>query len=70
MWSIRATRQIGLFRLRDLLDTLRSFLRLATWIRREIDLVHTNSLKADLIGGFAALLALRRFVGMRMIAWP
>ena len=50
----------NLFGFRNLWATLSFILRLAGWIRRErIDLVHTNSLKADLIGGFAALLARR-----------
>ena len=44
-----------LFRVRDVFDVLAYIWRLAAFIRRQkIRLVHTNSLKADVIGGFAA----------------
>lgn len=47
-----------LLRLRDLLLTARYIWTLADFMRRHhIDLVHTNSLKADILGGFAARLA-------------
>jgi glycosyltransferase involved in cell wall biosynthesis len=53
----------SLLRLGTVWTTLRHIVRLAGFIRRQrIDLVHTNSLKADLIGGLAALLAGRRFI--------
>jgi len=52
-----------LFRVRDVLDVLVYVRRLAAFIRQHnIRLVHTNSLKADIIGGMAARLALRPVV--------
>ena len=48
----------SLFRLRATLGGAAYILRLAKFIRRNhVDFVHTNSLKADLIGGMAARLA-------------
>lgn len=47
-----------LFRVVDVYRTIRFIRRLARFMREQkIDLVHTNSLKADIIGGFAAKLA-------------
>lgn len=47
-----------LFRVRDVFAALAYICRLAAFIRRQkIRLVHTNSLKADVIGGFAARLS-------------
>jgi len=47
-----------LFRLGDVAGTLLFIRRLSSFIReQQIDLVHTNSLKADVIGGLAARLA-------------
>jgi glycosyltransferase involved in cell wall biosynthesis len=52
-----------LFRVRDALSVLIYVGRLARFIRaHKIDVVHTNSLKADIIGGAAARLALRPVV--------
>ncbi|MGA9800628.1 MAG: glycosyltransferase [Terriglobales bacterium] len=52
-----------LFRFRATLGGIAYIRRLAKFIREnEIDLVHTNSLKADLIGGFAARLSGRRLI--------
>ena len=52
-----------LFRLKDLLRMVVYILTLARFIRRNrYDLVHTNSLKADIIGGLAARLA-----GVRLV---
>ena len=49
-----------LFRIREIFGVLAYVWRLAKFIRRhDIDLVHTNSLKADIIGGIAGRLALR-----------
>lgn len=48
----------SLLRLRDVLQTLRCIRQVARFIREhDIDLVHTNSLKADIVGGVAAKLA-------------
>ncbi|HLK56413.1 MAG TPA: glycosyltransferase, partial [Chthonomonadaceae bacterium] len=48
----------GLLRLGSLGRSLRYALRLARLMRsRQVDLVHTNSLKADILGGIAARLA-------------
>jgi glycosyltransferase involved in cell wall biosynthesis len=48
-----------LFRIREILGGLSYVLRLAKFIRsNKIDLVHTNSLKADIIGGIAGRLSL------------
>jgi len=48
----------SLFRLRDVLETGLYVLRLARFLRAQrAALVHTNSLKADIIGGLAARLA-------------
>lgn len=47
-----------LLRLKDVGSTLSFIVRLSKWMRQlGVDLVHTNSLKADLIGGAAARLA-------------
>ena len=52
-----------LFRVRDALTVLAYVRRLVRFIKVEnIDLVHTNSLKADIIGGLAARLSLRPVV--------
>jgi glycosyltransferase involved in cell wall biosynthesis len=52
-----------LFRIREIFGVLVYVWRLAKFIRRhDIDLVHTNSLKADIIGGIAGRLALRPVV--------
>jgi glycosyltransferase involved in cell wall biosynthesis len=52
-----------LFRVRDALSVLIYVGRLARFIRaHNIDVVHTNSLKADIIGGMAARLASRPVV--------
>jgi glycosyltransferase involved in cell wall biosynthesis len=49
-----------LFRIREITGLVSYIGRLARFIRQsDIDLVHTNSLKADIIGGFAARLARR-----------
>lgn len=48
----------SLFKLKAVWLTLRHIVRVASFLRSEqIDVVHTNSLKADIIGGFAAKLA-------------
>jgi glycosyltransferase involved in cell wall biosynthesis len=48
-----------LFRIREIFGVLAYVWRLARFIRKhDIDLVHTNSLKADLIGGIAGRLSL------------
>jgi len=48
----------ALLRLEDVAETLAYIVRLARFIRRQrADLVHTNSLKSDIIGGLAARLA-------------
>ena len=48
----------SLFRLRDVLETVFYVFRLARFLRAQrAALVHTNSLKADIIGGLAARLA-------------
>jgi glycosyltransferase involved in cell wall biosynthesis len=53
----------SLFRMRDLLRMLLYVFTLARFIRRNrYDLVHTNSLKADIIGGLAARLAGTRLI--------
>ncbi len=47
-----------LFRVFDVYRTIRFIRRLARFMREQkIELVHTNSLKADIIGGFAAKIA-------------
>src|SRR4029077_10532561 len=52
-----------LFQIREVLAMLGYVWRLAQFIRRErVDLVHTNSLKADIIGGVAGRLARRPVV--------
>jgi glycosyltransferase involved in cell wall biosynthesis len=52
-----------LFRIGDALRVLFYIVRLARFIRaHHIDIVHTNSLKADIIGGIAARLARRLLV--------
>lgn len=52
-----------LFQVRDVLDALAYTWRLARFIREQnIQLVHTNSLKADVIGGLAARLSRRPVV--------
>jgi len=52
-----------LFRFRATLGGIAYIWRLARFIReKEVDLVHTNSLKADLIGGFAARISRRRLI--------
>jgi glycosyltransferase involved in cell wall biosynthesis len=52
-----------LFRIREICGVLAYVWRLARFIRKhDIDLVHTNSLKADIIGGIAGRLALRPVV--------
>jgi len=49
-----------LFRIHEMIGVVLYIKRLARFIREHnIDLVHTNSLKADIIGGFAARLARR-----------
>jgi glycosyltransferase involved in cell wall biosynthesis len=53
----------SLFRFRATLGGLAYIWRLAKFIRKnEVDLVHTNSLKADLIGGLAARISGRRLI--------
>jgi glycosyltransferase involved in cell wall biosynthesis len=53
----------SLFRIRDIVDVLAYMLRLARFIRaNDIHLVHTNSLKADIIGGIAGRLSSRPVV--------
>lgn len=53
----------GVFRPRTALRTLLYVRRLVGFIRRhQIDIVHTNSLKADVIGGIAARLARVRLI--------
>lgn len=48
----------ALLRIKDLGGVARYAFRISRFIRsRKVDLVHTNSLKADVIGGFAARLA-------------
>src|ERR1041384_7973522 len=48
----------SLFRLKDVARIFRYILSVSAFIRRnKIDIVHTNSLKADIIGGIAARLA-------------
>ena len=48
----------SLLRVRDVSATLRHVIKVAQFIRRRrVDLVHTNSLKADVIGGIAGRLA-------------
>src|SRR5439155_9190208 len=50
-------------RLKDLARITRYGFRLADFIRKhQIDIVHTNSLKADIVGGLAARLACRPLV--------
>jgi glycosyltransferase involved in cell wall biosynthesis len=52
-----------LLRVRDALSVMIYIIRLARFIRaHKIDVVHTNSLKADIIGGLAARLAMRSVV--------
>jgi glycosyltransferase involved in cell wall biosynthesis len=52
-----------LFRIREIFGVFAYVWRLAKFIRRnEIDIVHTNSLKADIIGGIAGRMALRPVV--------
>jgi glycosyltransferase involved in cell wall biosynthesis len=52
-----------LFRAREVLSVFAYIFRLVLFIRRHnIDLVHTNSLKADFIGGIAGRLSLRPVV--------
>ena len=52
-----------LFRAREVLSVFGYIFRLVLFIRRhKIDLVHTNSLKADFIGGIAGRLSLRPVV--------
>jgi len=52
-----------LFRIREIFGVFAYVWRLAKFIRRnEIDIVHTNSLKADIIGGMAGRMALRPVV--------
>jgi glycosyltransferase involved in cell wall biosynthesis len=52
-----------LFRAREVLSVFAYILRLVLFIHRhKIDLVHTNSLKADFIGGIAGRLSLRPVV--------
>jgi glycosyltransferase involved in cell wall biosynthesis len=51
------------FRIRDLAVSFQYIFRLARFIReKNIDIVHTNSLKADILGGFAARLAGRPII--------
>jgi glycosyltransferase involved in cell wall biosynthesis len=53
----------SLGRLREIFSTLGAVRQVARFIRRlKPDLVHTNSLKSDLIGGFAARLARRPLI--------
>jgi glycosyltransferase involved in cell wall biosynthesis len=48
----------SLFRIREILDLMVYIGRLARFVRRNrVELVHTNSLKADIIGGLAGRLA-------------
>lgn len=48
----------SLLRLRDIVATLAFIIRLKSFIRRaQVEVVHTNSLKADIIGGLAGRLA-------------
>ena len=48
----------SLFRIREILHLVNYVWRLATFMRRhKVDLIHTNSLKADIIGGVAGRLA-------------
>lgn len=50
----------SLFRIREVLHLVSYVCRLASFIRRHrVDLIHTNSLKADIIGGLAGRLARR-----------
>jgi glycosyltransferase involved in cell wall biosynthesis len=53
----------SLMRFHDVVQTARAVIGVAGWIGRlNVDLVHTNSLKADIIGGIAARLRRKRVI--------